>query len=347
MADYTDDMHVKMCKKIAQLTKVIYNLNSRAEESDTVIANMKKEYKANITRIMEESKNQIFSCKAKYQEYENFEKQLKKSTDVLKETEEHNLRLQKMLEETVERSKLNENSLRTDYENKLLDLQNKLLERKREYGELLDKFSSFQKDLDASKRGKIAEVNKRHEEIAVIKEKFEKEVLKNKDKQNELRVTIESIQAEYEIDRKNWIVEKEQILIESEEKIVKLKQLHAKELASIGEQIKTNEFEKLENEKQKLIKDFELKKVELGNRIRFLEKSVSQNEEENEEIKTSNTNLQTQVNHLEKTLVSVNAELKEKIVRLEHMESERKQNKDDFSKQISNFDQMKTRQEGK
>ena len=347
MADYTDDMHVKMCKKIAQLTKVIYNLNSRAEESDTVIANMKKEYKANITRIMEESKNQIFSCKAKYQEYENFEKQLKKSTDVLKETEEHNLRLQKMLEETVERSKLNENSLRTDYENKLLDLQNKLLERKREYGELLDKFSSFQKDLDASKRGKIAEVNKRHEEIAVIKEKFEKEVLKNKDKQNELRVTIESIQAEYEIDRKNWIVEKEQILIESEEKIVKLKQLHAKELASIGEQIKTNEFEKLENEKQKLIKDFELKKVELGNRIRFLEKSVSQNEEENEEIKTSNTNLQTQVNHLEKTLVSVNAELKEKIVRLEHMESEQKRNKDDFSKQISNLDQMKTQQEGK
>ena len=347
MADYTDDMHVKMCKKIAQLTKVIYNLNSRAEESDTVIANMKKEYKANITRIMEESKNQIFSCKAKYQEYENFEKQLKKSTDVLKETEEHNLRLQKMLEETVERSKLNENSLRTDYENKLLDLQNKLLERKREYGELLEKFSSFQKDLDASKRGKIAEVNKRHEEIAVMKEKFEKEVLKNKEKQNELRGTIESIQAEYEIDRKNWIVEKEKILFENEDKIVKLKQLHAKELASIGGQIKTNEFEKLENEKQKLIKDFELKKVELGNRIRFLEKSVSQNEEENEEIKTSNTNLQTQVNHLEKTLVSVNAELKEKIVRLEHMESERKQNKDDFSKQISNFDQMKTRQEGK
>eukprot|EP00111_Clytia_hemisphaerica_P016338 TCONS_00048378-protein len=345
MADYTDDMHIKMCKKIAQLTKVIYNLNSRAEESDTIIANMKKEYKANITRIMEESKNQIFSCKAKYQEYENFEKQLKKSTDVLKETEEQNLRLQKILEETVERSKLNENSLRTDYENKLLDLQNKLLERKREYGELLDRFSSFQKDLDASKRGKISEVNNQHEQIAVMKEKFEKEVLRNKEKQNELRDTIESIRAEYEIDRKNWFGEKDQILIENEDKILKLKQLHARELASLGGQIKTNEFEKLENEKQKLIKDFELRKTEFINRIRFLEKSLSQNEEENEEMKASNTNLQTQVIHFEKTLASVNSELKEKIVHLERIESERRRNTDDFSKQISNLDQMKTQQE--
>ena len=40
----SDDLHLRMCKKIAQLTKVIYHLNIRNEDSDARVAAASKRY---------------------------------------------------------------------------------------------------------------------------------------------------------------------------------------------------------------------------------------------------------------------------------------------------------------
>lgn len=39
-----NDLHLKMSKKIAQLTKVIYALNSKNDESELMMANLKSQY---------------------------------------------------------------------------------------------------------------------------------------------------------------------------------------------------------------------------------------------------------------------------------------------------------------
>lgn len=43
-SDQLGDLHLKMSKKIAQLTKVIYTLNSKNDESENLIANLKAQY---------------------------------------------------------------------------------------------------------------------------------------------------------------------------------------------------------------------------------------------------------------------------------------------------------------
>lgn len=46
------DLHLKMSKKIAQLTKVVYALNSKNDESENLISNLKSQF--------EEEKEQLF-----------------------------------------------------------------------------------------------------------------------------------------------------------------------------------------------------------------------------------------------------------------------------------------------
>ena len=69
---YNDqDMHHKVCKKMAQLTRVIYQMNTRNDENELIIENRISMYEGELSRVVKEC-NQIVS---KYQsELENAKK---------------------------------------------------------------------------------------------------------------------------------------------------------------------------------------------------------------------------------------------------------------------------------
>jgi len=332
---YNEDLHIKMCKKIAQLTKVIYNLNSKAEEHDSIVDAIKKEHKSNITRIIKESKEQLLVYQSKCKEHENHEKQMKQTTSMCKELEDHNKRLQSSFDEYIEKSALNERNLRSDYENKLLDLQNKLLERRREHVELLDKFESFQKELVASKQGKAVEISRTHNELQKMRTKFSQEIDRYEHKQKKLENTLEEVKTEKENCKQEWVKERSRITFENEEKILKLKALHEKEMNSKYSQIKMEEYNKLQKEKESLIKEFELKKAESQNRIRFLENSSDKLEEENESLSKTNKEKMIKLKSLEEKISSLHLQLGEKQMEIEGLEKEIASKNESISKQIA------------
>ena len=334
--NYNDDLHIKMCKKIAQLTKVIYNLNSKAEEHDSIVDAIKKEHKSNITRIIDENEKQLWMYKSKSQEHENYEKQIKQMTSMFKELEDHNKRLQNSFDEYMEKSVLNEKNLRTDYENKLLDLQNKLLERRREYIELLEKFESFQKELAASKQGKAVEFTKKHDELQKIKMKYSQEIDRHECKQKKLEIALEEAITEKENSKQGWLKEKARITNENEEKIIKLKALHEKEINSKNSQIKTEQYNKLQKEKESLVKQFELKKADLQNRIRALENSSDKFEEENNGLRKSNKEKQIKLKNFEEKISNLHLQLGEKQMEIKGLEKESAAKYESISKQLAN-----------
>ena len=334
---FTEDMHVKMCKKIAQLTKVIYNLNSKSEESDSIMDSMKKEYKINISQIMEESKEQVVLWKLKYKDYENFEKELEKSFKGFEELKEHNQTLQKTIDESIEKSTLNEQNLRSDYENKLLDLQNKLLERKREYNEIIERFQSLQKKQDAVKKGKVADINKQNEEAEKLKEKHKIDIRKCEEQQHNLEKNILCLKDENSINKQYWDNEIHRIKTESEENIQKLKLLHDKELHSVRSQIKTSEIEQLTMEKHNLNKTFDMKKLEFTNRICYLENSLHKLENENDDLKIVIENSKTLNSKLEKELSNKCLQLSVKQEEMKSVVREKGQTEDVHSNQIKMF----------
>ncbi|NXN81056.1 F184B protein, partial [Bombycilla garrulus] len=62
------EMHMKMCKKIAQLTKVIYALNTKNDEHEDSIKALREAHEEEIQNILAETRETILRCKSKVEE---------------------------------------------------------------------------------------------------------------------------------------------------------------------------------------------------------------------------------------------------------------------------------------
>uniref|UniRef100_A0A8C3JPA6 Family with sequence similarity 184 member B n=1 Tax=Calidris pygmaea TaxID=425635 RepID=A0A8C3JPA6_9CHAR len=70
------EMHMKMCKKIAQLTKVIYALNTKNDEHEASIQALREAHEEEIQHILAETRETILQCKSKAEEEELLRKRI-------------------------------------------------------------------------------------------------------------------------------------------------------------------------------------------------------------------------------------------------------------------------------
>ncbi|XP_078398310.1 protein FAM184A isoform X4 [Cetorhinus maximus] len=95
-AEYNQELHLKMSKKIAQLTKVIYALNTKNDEHEAAIQALKEAHEEEIQQIFDETKDRILQYKGKINE----EVELRKKIQSLEESlEQHEQMKQQALAE--------------------------------------------------------------------------------------------------------------------------------------------------------------------------------------------------------------------------------------------------------
>ncbi|XP_059674151.1 protein FAM184B [Gavia stellata] len=141
------EMHMKMCKKIAQLTKVIYALNTRNDEHEASIQALRESHEEEIQRILAETRETILQCKSKVEE----EQLLRKHIQALEIAVEQHKRLKeealaeltlckKQVEEGEPRTEVKQAQtvLSTDMVGTNADFENKLLHLNQESDGLLN-----------------------------------------------------------------------------------------------------------------------------------------------------------------------------------------------------------------
>uniref|UniRef100_A0A8C4U5S8 Family with sequence similarity 184 member B n=1 Tax=Falco tinnunculus TaxID=100819 RepID=A0A8C4U5S8_FALTI len=141
------EMHVKMCKKIAQLTKVIYALNTKNDEHEASIQALREAHEEEIQHVLAETRETILQCKSKAEE----EQLLRKHIQALEIAVEHHKRLKekalaeltlckKQVEGREPRAEANQAQtvLSTDTVDTNADFENKLLRLNHESGGLLN-----------------------------------------------------------------------------------------------------------------------------------------------------------------------------------------------------------------
>lgn len=274
------DLHVKVCKKVAQLTKVIYALNTKSDEQDAIINNIKENYEKDVEKIMYESKNKILQFKDQCQKFVEKEKEFDKISCLLKESNEEKKRLENQLKEVVDAYKLSERQLKNDYETKYLEIQNKVLERKQEFDELTRLFSCYQEKQENKHSNDVTQLTlKYHDEIKLLKESHLKEIDKLENNYLNRESGIDLKMKEYETIHSQLESEKQQIKDEYENKIEKVKKYYENEKNTLRSSLLKQNGELLENEKKELvfkyediISKYELSKIELNYRIEYLEK---------------------------------------------------------------------------
>uniref|UniRef100_A0A671V2U0 Family with sequence similarity 184 member A n=1 Tax=Sparus aurata TaxID=8175 RepID=A0A671V2U0_SPAAU len=217
--EYTQDLHLKMSKKIAQLTKVIYALNTKNDEHEAAIATLKEAHEEEVQQILSETREKILQYKSKISD----EMDLKRRIQSLEESMELHERMkrQALAEFESYRQRVEDMQLCTEAQHtqRVVSMSREVEEMRRSFEEKLRTFSSAQNQFEQEKKVALEELKAQHRQEV-------QELLRSHQSQN----------ANYSKDQE------------------KLGQLHKAEVDSLTERV-----EELKQDKKRLVEEYEAK----------------------------------------------------------------------------------------
>jgi hypothetical protein len=113
------DLHHKMSKKIAQLTKVIYHLNSKNEDHQDDLTSLTDAYETEIDQILKDAYTKINKFKDMIEQRKEVEKQQQAVDEFKKQHEKEKKEALDAFEAYKSKVKASEEQLRKSYDEKL------------------------------------------------------------------------------------------------------------------------------------------------------------------------------------------------------------------------------------
>uniref|UniRef100_A0A671V4H0 Family with sequence similarity 184 member A n=1 Tax=Sparus aurata TaxID=8175 RepID=A0A671V4H0_SPAAU len=160
--EYTQDLHLKMSKKIAQLTKVIYALNTKNDEHEAAIATLKEAHEEEVQQILSETREKILQYKSKISD----EMDLKRRIQSLEESMELHERMkrQALAEFESYRQRVEDMQLCTEAQHtqRVVSMSREVEEMRRSFEEKLRTFSSAQNQFEQEKKVALEELKAQH-----------------------------------------------------------------------------------------------------------------------------------------------------------------------------------------
>jgi chromosome segregation ATPase len=229
--DVTPDLHLKMSKKIAQLTKVVYALNTKNDEQDSIVAYLKERHESEMQQLLRETKSRVNELQQRIEKYEEQKADMRNVDQRLRDESEK--RAQAVIEYEQYKISVKEKEEKQQEENEMKASASvkHLLETKNSFEKQLEDFKKTRELLEKDKDKAMEElVNKHHEELDRLMKAHRvryDEVVKDKDKiKTDLEAKIKDLSNSPEVFR----AEREKIEREYIAKLEKLKNLYEKEL---------------------------------------------------------------------------------------------------------------------
>uniref|UniRef100_A0A8C7LPI5 Family with sequence similarity 184 member Ab n=1 Tax=Oncorhynchus mykiss TaxID=8022 RepID=A0A8C7LPI5_ONCMY len=217
--EYTQDLHLKMSKKIAQLTKVIYALNTKNDEHEAAIQILKEAHEEEVQQILSETREKIMQYKGKISD----EMDLKQRIQSMEESMELHERMkrQALAEFETYRQRVEDMQLCTEAQHtqRVVTMSREVEEMRRSFEEKLRFFGTAQAQFEQEKKLVLEELKANHrQEVS--------ELLRSHQSQNQ-----------------NHSKDQE-----------KLGQLHKAEVESLSERV-----EEVKGDKKRLVEEYEAK----------------------------------------------------------------------------------------
>lgn len=298
-ADVTPDLHLKMSKKIAQLTKVIYALNTKNDEHENVLENLKVAHEEEMQKLIEETKEKMSYFKTRLSAVS----EQKQKIDVLEShLAKERLQREEALSEFEKFKRRNEDQearLKSEFSDKILAMSKELLAAKKQFEERLKDFQTTRKRLEEDGDKAVEELSSKHhdemdrlmkahrvryDELAKEKQKLEKEF------QQKLALAQSSGDVAAE--------ERRKIELEYQEKVEKLKAFYENELAAskaLQESSNETQLREWEDRERALKSEFSRQERILKDRISELLNQLSDGEQQMSILKSQLKELQSKL----------------------------------------------------
>uniref|UniRef100_A0A667GD38 Family with sequence similarity 184 member A n=1 Tax=Lynx canadensis TaxID=61383 RepID=A0A667GD38_LYNCA len=211
--DYSQDLHLKMSKKIAQLTKVIYALNTKNDEHESAIQALKDAHEEEIQQILAETREKILQYKSKVTE----ELDLKRKIQVLEASLEDHIKMkqQALTEFEAYKHRVEDMQLCAEAQHvqRIVTMSREVEEIRRKFEERLRSFGQLQVQFEKDKRLALEDLRTAHrreiQELLKSQQDHSASVSKGQEKAEELhRVEVETLNKtleELRLERKKLI----------------------------------------------------------------------------------------------------------------------------------------------
>ncbi len=318
LSDANHEMHIKMSKKIAQLTKVIYSLNSKNDDHEEIVEGLKNAHKEELEKVMVESKEKIGHYKQKLELVKEQESLISKLQNLLEDERQEKHKFLEDFEDFKSKKSDLDTEVKKKYENKMIEMTSKLTLLKDEYENRTQKFESITRKLEYEKENMTSELSHKHSlEMDKLIKAHRVRFDELKSENDKLQKNIENLQMDRSsvVTHKNTEIEK--LVNENNIKCDKLKSFYENELAAAKrkhEQVVEEMTEKLKKEEKLLNLSSKRNEEELRNRLRS--------------VTNENESLESKIEELETCMANLKKELSQTV-----------HNKDDYSREISSLKQ--------
>ncbi|KAM5285550.1 protein FAM184A isoform 4-T4 [Hipposideros larvatus] len=293
--DYSQDLHLKMSKKIAQLTKVIYALNTKNDEHESAIQALKDAHEEEIQQILAETREKILQYKSKVTE----ELDLKRKIQVLEASLEDHVKMkqQALTEFEAYKHRVEDMQLCAEAQHvqRIVTMSREVEEIRRKFEERLRSFGQLQVQFEKDKRLALEDLRTAHrreiQELLKSQQDHSVSVNRGQEKAEELhRREVEALNKTLEERR----LEQKKIIEDYEGKLNKAQCFYERELDNLKRsQLFTAESLQVSKEKEAdLRKEFQGQEAALRKTIGKLKTELQMVQDEAASLRDKCQNLQ-------------------------------------------------------
>uniref|UniRef100_A0A8D0C8Z8 Family with sequence similarity 184 member A n=1 Tax=Salvator merianae TaxID=96440 RepID=A0A8D0C8Z8_SALMN len=310
--EYNQDLHLKMSKKIAQLTKVIYALNTKNDEHEAAIQALKDAHEEEIQQIIAETREKILLYKNKVSE----EMDLKRKIQVLEESlEDHKkMKHQALTEFEAYKDRVEDMQLCAEAQHvqRVVTMSREVEEIRKKFEERLRSFIQLQVQLEKDKRSALEEMRAAHrlevQDLMKTHQNQNASLSKGQEKLEELhRRDVEELNAKVEELR----LERKKLIEDYEGKLSKAQSFYEHELDTMKRsQLFTAESLKTCKEKEvELRKEFQNQESALRKNLGKLKTELQMVQDEAGGLREKCQKLQVALNTAENNVQALQKQL--------------------------------------
>ncbi|XP_078092964.1 protein FAM184B-like [Mustelus asterias] len=325
---YNSELHLKMSKKIAQLTKVIYALNTKSDEHEAALQAIKEAHQEEVQHIIAETRGKILQYKNRMGEEMDLRHQIQSLENILQKSKKHEEEVLVDFEVYKQQVEEREKNTEREHTEKIMALSREMLDIKKEFESNLQHFMEVQRRLEQDKQSAITEIVKVNQESENLQEKCKAlrgcfdEQIKLEEKH---KLDVQSLNHELEILKS----EKKRLTTDFEKKVSKLQVSHQKELETLKKALQQSVTETLKQWQIEQKKSLQAQEITLQLKLKKLESEMEVKCQMMNEFKNQCQKLQELLNtaefriqDLEKQLQKADKKLTTSNAKLQTMEDE-------------------------
>uniref|UniRef100_A0A3B4D0P7 Protein FAM184A/B N-terminal domain-containing protein n=1 Tax=Pygocentrus nattereri TaxID=42514 RepID=A0A3B4D0P7_PYGNA len=302
---YTQDLHLKMSKKIAQLTKVIYALNTKNDEHEEAIQSLKEAHEDEVQHILTETREKILQYKSKMGD----EAELKRRLQSLEESVElhEHMKRQALAEFEMYRQRMEDTQLcaEAQHTQRVVSMSREVEEMRHDFEEKLRSFSQVQAQFEQEKLRTLEELKSVHrqelQELLETQQSQSASSCLDQEKLAELhRAELEALMERVE----ELTQDKVRLVEEYEAKLGKAQAFYERELEAMrrAQQLTTENLLAWKRTEVELRKEFQVQEAALQRTLCKLRSELQRAQEEARESRDKTNRLQASLNNAEVTI---------------------------------------------